>query len=140
MDQADIAHQLARTSKRLSTPTSVAKLTATITSTRRSVCRARMTGARDQFGTNSSITVEAIYRRPNTSKPAPDHGPAPSLRMKELVEAAQRASDFRLHPLGFFYLQDAVGEGRTRRVHVWLTDGPDRPENDRTSIRSTLRP
>lgn len=51
--------------------------------------------------------------------------------MKELAEAAQRASDFRLHPLGFFYLQDAVGEGRTRRVHVWLPDGPDRPENDR---------
>lgn len=51
--------------------------------------------------------------------------------MKELVEAAQGASDFRLHPLGFFYLQDAVVEGRTRRVHVWLPDGPDRPENDR---------
>ncbi len=51
--------------------------------------------------------------------------------MKELAEAAQRASDFRLHPLGFFYLQDAVGQWRTRRVHVWLPGGPDRPENDR---------
>lgn len=51
--------------------------------------------------------------------------------MTELVEAARRAREFRLHPLGFFYLQDPTGEGRTRRVHVWLPDGPDRPENDR---------
>lgn len=51
--------------------------------------------------------------------------------MTELAEAARRAREFRLHPLGFFYLQDAAGEGRTRRIHVWLPDGPDRPENDR---------
>lgn len=51
--------------------------------------------------------------------------------MKALVEAAGRVGDFRLHPLGFFYLQDSAGEGRTQRVHVWLPDGPDRPENDR---------
>lgn len=51
--------------------------------------------------------------------------------MKELVKAAERAREFRLHPLGFFYLQDGVGKGRTRRFHVWLPDGPDRPENDR---------
>ncbi|TJX60093.1 MAG: hypothetical protein E5W21_13350 [Mesorhizobium sp.] len=51
--------------------------------------------------------------------------------MRELAEAVQRASEFRLHPLGFFYLQDAVGKGRMRRVHIWLPDGPDRPENDR---------
>lgn len=52
--------------------------------------------------------------------------------MKELVEAAQRAEEFRLHPLGFFYLQDPTGDGRTRRVHVWLPGGgPGRSENDR---------
>lgn len=51
--------------------------------------------------------------------------------MKNLVEAAERAVEFRLHPLGFFYLQDLVEEGRFRRVHVWLPGGPDRPENDR---------
>lgn len=51
--------------------------------------------------------------------------------MRQLVDATQRANEFRLHPLGFFYLQDAVGERRTRRVHVWLPDGPDRPETDR---------
>ncbi|GLS35241.1 hypothetical protein GCM10010869_08290 [Mesorhizobium tianshanense] len=51
--------------------------------------------------------------------------------MKELAKAAGRAREFRLHPLGFFYLQDGAGEGRTRRVHIWLPDGPDRPENDR---------
>lgn len=51
--------------------------------------------------------------------------------MIELIETARRAREFRLHPLGFFYLQDAIGGGMTRRVHVWLPDGPDRPENDR---------
>lgn len=51
--------------------------------------------------------------------------------MNELAEAAQRARDFRLHPLGFFYLQDAAHEGWMRRVHIWLPNGPDRPENDR---------
>lgn len=51
--------------------------------------------------------------------------------MRELVEAAQRAGEFRLHPLGFFYLQDPTGAGRTRRVHLWLPGGPGRPENDR---------
>lgn len=51
--------------------------------------------------------------------------------MMELVEAARKADEFRLHPLGFFYLQAAVEEGKTVRVHVWLPDGPNRPENDR---------
>jgi hypothetical protein len=51
--------------------------------------------------------------------------------MTDLVEAARRAGEFRLHPLGFFYLQTAAGEGKTFRVHVWLPDGPNRPENDR---------
>lgn len=51
--------------------------------------------------------------------------------MMDLVEAAHRACEFRLHPLGFFYLQVAVGGRGTFRVHVWLPDGPNRPENDR---------
>lgn len=51
--------------------------------------------------------------------------------MMDLVEAARRADEFRLHPLGFFYLQAAAGPGKTFRVHVWLPDGPNRPENDR---------
>jgi hypothetical protein len=51
--------------------------------------------------------------------------------MMPLFEAADRAREFRLHPLGFFYLQDRVGEGRAQRVHVWLPGGQDRPENDR---------
>lgn len=49
----------------------------------------------------------------------------------ELVEAAGRASEFRLHPLGFFFLQDRLGEGRMQRVHVWLPDMPGGAENDR---------
>ena len=50
--------------------------------------------------------------------------------MRELVNAVRRVEEFRLHPLGFFYLQDKVGEGITQRVHVWLPEGPDRLEND----------
>lgn len=51
--------------------------------------------------------------------------------MKGLTEFANSAEDFRLHPLGFFYLENPAGSGKTHRVHVWLPDGPDRPENDR---------
>lgn len=51
--------------------------------------------------------------------------------MKALIDAAKRANEFRLHPLGFFYLQDGAAEGRTQRVHIWLPGGPDRPDNDR---------
>lgn len=51
--------------------------------------------------------------------------------MNELAEIAQRAGDFRIHPLGFFFLQNAAGEGETRRTHVWLPNAPERPENDR---------
>lgn len=53
--------------------------------------------------------------------------------MRMLINAVRRAEEFRLHPLGFFYLQDKIGEGITQRVHVWLPNGPDRPENDRHS-------
>ena len=43
--------------------------------------------------------------------------------MKALVEAADRVREFRLHPLGFFYLLDGAGEGQARRVHLWLPGG-----------------
>lgn len=49
----------------------------------------------------------------------------------ELIEAARRVGEFRLHPLGFFYLQDELGDGLRRRIHVWLPDAGDRPDNDR---------
>jgi hypothetical protein len=51
--------------------------------------------------------------------------------MTRFVNAAQRSREFRLHPLGFFYLQDVVARGSNRRVHVWLPTGPDPAENDR---------
>jgi hypothetical protein len=51
--------------------------------------------------------------------------------MMDAAVVAERAGEFRAHPLGFFYLQDSVGEGISHRVHVWLPEGPDRPENDR---------
>ncbi len=53
--------------------------------------------------------------------------------MRELVNAVHRVEEFRLHPLGFFYLQDKVGQDITQRIHVWLPDGTDRLENDRHS-------
>lgn len=50
--------------------------------------------------------------------------------MKELIEAALRAEEFRLHPLGFFYLQDFTGEDATRRIHVWICGGLSPAENE----------
>ena len=50
--------------------------------------------------------------------------------IKELTDAVCRAREFRLHPLGFFYFGHDLEEGLTRRVHVWLPDGADPPEND----------
>jgi hypothetical protein len=51
--------------------------------------------------------------------------------MNALIDAANHAHEFRLHPLGFFYLQDGVVKGRSKRVHVWLPSGDDWPDNDR---------
>lgn len=48
----------------------------------------------------------------------------------DLSEVARRVAEFRLHPLGFFYLLDDVGQGVTRRVHVWLPDRTSRVDND----------
>ena len=50
--------------------------------------------------------------------------------MRELINAVRRVQEFRLHPLGFFYLQDKIRESITQRVHIWLPDGPARLEND----------
>ena len=44
--------------------------------------------------------------------------------VEELIQAAYRVREFRIHPLGFFYLKDSVGEGLARRIHVWLADSP----------------
>jgi hypothetical protein len=46
--------------------------------------------------------------------------------MITLAIAAERSKEFRLHPLGFFYLQHS-----NQRLHVWLTEGPHCAENDR---------
>lgn len=50
--------------------------------------------------------------------------------MTSVAAAVHRSADFRLHPLGFFYLLDRYPDGVTNRVHVWLTDGPSPAEND----------
>jgi hypothetical protein len=50
--------------------------------------------------------------------------------MTDLATAINRSTDFRLHPLGFFYLQNSLAPGTSQRVHVWLPVGPDRAEND----------
>lgn len=49
--------------------------------------------------------------------------------MNALINAADRAHAFRLHPLGFFYLQEGVVEGLAQRIHIWLPSCPDMPEN-----------
>lgn len=53
------------------------------------------------------------------------------LETMKLANVADRTEEFQLHPLGFFYIQDDADDGVTQRVHVWLPDSPDRPENDR---------
>ena len=53
--------------------------------------------------------------------------------MLELAVAITRKREFRIHPLGFYFLRDhsPPTERSTNRVHVWLPNGPSRPENDR---------
>jgi hypothetical protein len=50
--------------------------------------------------------------------------------MGDLTEALNRLSEFRVHPLGFHYLQDDFGDGFARRIHVWIECGLDVPEKD----------
>ncbi len=45
--------------------------------------------------------------------------------------AVERAERFRLHPLGFFYLQDEVNISVKRRIHVWLPDGGEGSQKDK---------
>lgn len=52
--------------------------------------------------------------------------------MRELADAIERKQEFRIHPLGFYFLQDYISSTKraTRRIHVWLSNGPNRPAND----------
>lgn len=45
--------------------------------------------------------------------------------------SAKSFSQFRLHPLGFFYFQEKIGEGKARRIHVWLDGNSIPPDPDR---------
>ena len=47
-----------------------------------------------------------------------------------LTEAISRSAEFRLHPLGFFYLQDKLTLAMSRRIHVWLKATNAKMEND----------
>jgi hypothetical protein len=49
------------------------------------------------------------------------------------VEAMEQVEDFRVHPLGFFYLRVAGDGALSRRFHVWLTSGSQPPANDQHS-------
>lgn len=51
--------------------------------------------------------------------------------MIELENALRHAKHFRLHPLGFYYLQTELSDGVKRRIHVWLPSGPSAAENER---------
>ncbi len=50
--------------------------------------------------------------------------------------ALTRIRDFRLHPLGFFYLRVEAGEGITSRFHIWPVSEFGVPETSATSTRS----
>jgi hypothetical protein len=51
--------------------------------------------------------------------------------VREITAAITRVGQFRLHPLGFFYLLDKLGERTACRVHVWPAEITDKPDNDR---------
>jgi len=51
--------------------------------------------------------------------------------MIEFVIPVKRSSEFRLHPLGFFYLEDHLPGGKSHRVHIWLPNEIETAENDR---------
>jgi hypothetical protein len=51
--------------------------------------------------------------------------------MTDVRHAISRVLEFRLHPLGFYYLEDKLGGGGGQRIHVWLSEGPDGAENDK---------
>jgi putative transposase len=68
------------------------------------------------------MAIEAIYRRPNTSKPAPGHKIYPYLLRKMVVDRANQvwAMDITYIPMarGFVYLA-AVVDWFSRRVLAW---------------------
>jgi hypothetical protein len=51
--------------------------------------------------------------------------------MTDMLTVIRRSAEYRLHPLGFFYLEDRIAKDRTRRTHVWLPGSSNSPENDR---------
>ena len=51
--------------------------------------------------------------------------------MTDIATAMHRSGEFRLHPLGFFYLQDRLSIDTIRRIHIWLSDELEHPELDR---------
>ena len=50
--------------------------------------------------------------------------------MPDLHSARQRVAEFRLQPLGFYYLHDNQAGGASHRMHISLPGGPDPTEND----------
>ena len=52
------------------------------------------------------------------------------MEIRLLDHAACHAAEFRVHPLGFYYLINCTTVDITRRVHVWLKLAGDRPIND----------
>ena len=40
--------------------------------------------------------------------------------MTHLPHIAERGHEFRVHPLGYFFLQDEMSPGNSSRIHVWL--------------------
>jgi hypothetical protein len=59
--------------------------------------------------------------------------------MPDLRNARQRVTEFRLQPLGFYYLHDDQADGASHRMHIWLPEGPDSPENDRHQHKFDMR-
>jgi len=51
--------------------------------------------------------------------------------MTDNTITAKRSGEFRLHPLGFYYLLDKIAGVATRRIHIWLSPDITHPENDR---------
>jgi putative transposase len=87
--------------------------------------------------------IEAIYRRPNTSKPAPGHKIYPYLLRKMAVSRPNQAwaMDITYVPMarGFVYLC-AVVDWFSRRVLSWHSDRPDMCLSlDLSIIRERLR-
>ena len=61
--------------------------------------------------------------------------------MLEIAEAINRNQEFRIHPLGFYFLQSLVSDNgcSSRRIHVWLPDAPSPRANDLHTHNYDLR-